>query len=245
MLSDPCPDCAFDGARYTATDLAGTLRSFDLWLGWAVEGRAGAVPEAIALHDRARELLDGSVGLDDVDRAHLGIHHLWAIGRAVAAAGAGPAPAAGRVVQVNASGGGVPKRALEEAEVELGGVVGDRQAARKHHGRPWQALCLWSSEVIDALRGEGHPIAFGSAGENITVGGIDWPSMGPGVRLRIGQVLAETTAWAVPCKKNAAWFVGGNFDRMHHDRHPGWSRIYASVLEPGRVAPGDAVVVEP
>ena len=42
----------------------------------------------------------------------------------------------------------------------------------------------------------------------------------------------------------------GGFDRAgrirgDHDRHPGWSRLYATVLSPGEVAVGDEVVVEP
>ena len=55
----------------------------------------------------------------------------------------------------------MPKQAVDSAEVGLGGHDGDRQRTRKHHGRPWQALCLWSSEVIADLAAEGHPIGPG------------------------------------------------------------------------------------
>ena len=65
------------------------------------------------------------------------------------------------------------------------------------------------------------------------------------MRLQVGEVLAEATAFAEPCAANALWFVGRDFSRIDPDRHPGSSRIYASVLEPGHITVGDPVVVEP
>jgi MOSC domain-containing protein YiiM len=176
---------------------------------------------------------------------HDASHHLSDIGRGLHRLGAGVPTQTGTVAQLNASGGGVPKRPIDAAAVTVRGVVGDTQAARKHHGRPLQALCLWSTEVIAALRAEGHPIEPGFAGENVTLTGIDWSTIRPGAQLRIGDVLAEVSAWATPCKKNADWFVDRDFNRMSHDLHPGWSRAYAWVREPGRITTGDAVVVEP
>jgi MOSC domain-containing protein YiiM len=52
------------------------------------------------------------------------------------------------------------------------------------------------------------------------------------------------SAYATPCKKNAAWFLDGRFGLMH-ERHGPVSRVYATVLEPGAVAVGDAVTLEP
>lgn len=144
----------------------------------------------------------------------------------------------GHVHRLNRSDGGVPKTAVDAVEVGWRGVIGDRQAARQHHGRPWQALCLWSQEVIDAFAADGHPIAAGSAGENITLRGLDWAQVRPGTRLRVGGVLCEISSWALPCKKNARWFTSGDFMLMHHDRGP-VSRAYATVLEPGSIRVGD------
>jgi MOSC domain-containing protein YiiM len=80
----------------------------------------------------------------------------------------------------------------------------------------------------------------------VSIGGIDWPSLRPGTRIAIGDdVLVEVSAYATPCKKNAGWFLGGDFDRMNHDREPGVSRVYASVLRDGVIRPDDSVVVEP
>ncbi|MBX3283837.1 MAG: MOSC domain-containing protein [Actinobacteria bacterium] len=152
--------------------------------------------------------------------------------------------ASGTVAGLFVSDGGVPKAPVPAVEVDHGGVRGDRQANRVHHGRPWQALCLWSTEVIDAFRAQGHPLAPGLAGENVTISGLPWARVRPGAQLRIGSVLAEVSAYAIPCKKNAAWFRDGHFDAMHH-RHGPLSRVYATVLEPGAIAEGDPVVLEP
>ena len=56
--------------------------------------------------------------------------------------------------------------------------------------------------------------------------------------------MLETTPFTLPCAKNAGWFADRDFNHMHHERGP-VSRIYASVLEPGAVAVGDAAVLEP
>jgi MOSC domain-containing protein YiiM len=148
----------------------------------------------------------------------------------------------GTVTHLNVSDGGVPKRHVDAVDIGFRGISGDRQGNRTFHGRPWQALCLWSTEIIESFAAEGHPIAPGRAGENITVRGIGWADMRPGLLLRIGTVLAETSSWAIPCRHNAQWFADGDFRRMSHERGP-VSRIYATVLEPGRVAVGDDVVI--
>jgi MOSC domain-containing protein YiiM len=159
-------------------------------------------------------------------------------------AGQLPASATGHVAQLNTSSGGVPKLPRPSVDVTFGGVRGDVQQAREHHGRPWQALSLWSQEVIDGFVAAGHPIHAGAAGENVTIAGLDWADVRPGVRLRLGDVLAEVWSFAWPCKKNNQWFADGDSRHMHHDRGP-VSRVYALVLETGRIEQGDEVVLEP
>jgi MOSC domain-containing protein YiiM len=85
----------------------------------------------------------------------------------------------GHIHQISLSGGGVPKLPVNRRGGPRG-VVGDDQADKRHHGHPEQALCVWSLEVIEALRDEGHPIEPGFAGENITVAGLDWTLVVPG-----------------------------------------------------------------
>lgn len=163
--------------------------------------------------------------------------------RTLRALGRIPTQGSGSVVQLNRSNGGVPKTPVAEAEVTFTGLSGDAQRTRYHHGRPWQALCLWSKEVIDMFAAGGHPIMPGSAGENITISGLDWGDVRPGVRLRVGSALCEASLFALPCNKNAQWFRDGDFSLMHHERGP-VSRMYATVIEPGRVSTGDTVLLE-
>ncbi|HEX5695581.1 MAG TPA: MOSC domain-containing protein, partial [Acidimicrobiia bacterium] len=131
------------------------------------------------------------------------------------------------------------------AEIDESGLVGDIQADRVHHGRPEQALCLFSLEVIERFRAEGHSISPGSAGENITVAGLDWSEVVPGRRMSIGPVEIEITHYTTPCAKNAQWFSDGRFSRMHQSKHPGESRVYARVLRGGTIAPGDVIDLSP
>jgi MOSC domain-containing protein YiiM len=152
-------------------------------------------------------------------------------------------PIVGRIESLQASGGGVPKSSIPIAEIGPTGVVGDVQANRKHHGRPWQAMCLYSSDLIGELRREGHPIAAGGIGENITVSGVEWTRMRGGLTVTIGSVTLRTSAPAAPCSKIGGSFVDRNWNRIDHAERPGWARWYASVLVGGTVAPGDAVTI--
>ena len=147
--------------------------------------------------------------------------------------------------QISVSDGGVPKLPVLEARVTVEGVAGDRQRNHEVHGGVDRAICLFSLEVIEALRAEGHTIKPGSSGENLTIAGLDWAKLQPGDRLRIGDaVRLEIVKYTEPCKFNAQWFREGNFNRINQKKHPGWSRVYARVLTEGAVRPGDTVVVE-
>jgi MOSC domain-containing protein YiiM len=155
-----------------------------------------------------------------------------------------PGDDAPRVASINVSNGGVPKLAVREARVDVAGVWGDWQNNRKHHGGADRAVCLFSMERIEALRREGHPIAPGSIGENLTLAGLEWERLVPGTRLRVGgEVLLEVTSYTVPCRTIAESFVGGRSARVSQKVHPGWSRLYARVLAAGTVRVDDPVVL--
>ncbi len=173
---------------------------------------------------------------------------LWeawlATGPALRAAGQLPATRRGTVSGLFASGGGVPKLAVDALDVEFMRAGPDRQANRVHHGGPAQVLCLWSAEVVDTLHAEGHPIVRGAAGENVSVRGLPWADVRPGVRLALGEVVCDVTSFATPCRHQAQWFTDGNYRRIH-ERHGSMARVYAAVRTPGRIAVGDAAVLEP
>jgi MOSC domain-containing protein YiiM len=148
----------------------------------------------------------------------------------------------GRIFQLNASSGGVPKRAIQEGQVNELGLVGDSHSFPDIHGGPERALCLFSLERILELQAEGHPIFPGAVGENVTVSGLDWEKLNPGVRLKLGdEVLAEITSYTSPCNTIPASFIDGKFQRISQKLYPGWSRLYARVLKSGKLTVGQRV----
>lgn len=149
----------------------------------------------------------------------------------------------GTVHSINTSRGGVPKLPRPEAAVTADGLAGDRQRDRRYHGGPMRAVSLYSLERVLALQQEGHPVDVGTMGENLTVAGLDWSRVGPGVRLSVGDVLLEITKDAPPCKTIAGSFTDGGFTRASQKVHPGWSRFYARVLREGTVRVGDPVAL--
>jgi MOSC domain-containing protein YiiM len=148
----------------------------------------------------------------------------------------------GRIVQISVSPGGVPKLAVPSAEVTASGVEGDRHRDLEHHGGPDRAVCLFSLEQIRALQAEGHPVVPGALGENVTIEGVAWSDVVPGARLQLGAgVLLEITRYTSPCLNIKPAFTHGDYSRVSEKRHPGWSRVYARVIAPGRIAAGDPV----
>jgi MOSC domain-containing protein YiiM len=148
------------------------------------------------------------------------------------------------VHQINVSDGGVPKHPVFETNISKDGLEGDRQRNLKVHGGPDRAVCLFSVELIERMQDEGHTIDAGSSGENLTLAGIEWKSLEPGATLKIGpDVQLEVTSYCAPCEWNARWFRDGDITRISQRTNPGWSRLYARVLQPGMVRPGDEVVI--
>jgi MOSC domain-containing protein YiiM len=148
------------------------------------------------------------------------------------------------IFSLQRSHGGVPKLAVHEAQVGPLGMIDDKQNDQRYHGGPERALCLYSLEAILALQAEGHPIFPGSTGENVTIAGLDWPTLQPGDRLYLGDdVVVEVTAYTTPCKKITAAFHDGVFTRISQKLHPGWSRLYIRVLQGGTLRVGQPVRV--
>jgi MOSC domain-containing protein YiiM len=152
----------------------------------------------------------------------------------------------GLVHQINISPGGVPKLLVDEARVTWLGIADDGHDDKENHGGPLAALCLYSLEEIERLQAEGHPIAPGTTGENVTLAGLDWSAMTPGARLALGdEVVIELTDYATPCKTIRNSFVNQEFVRISQKLHPGESRVYARILREGTIRPGDVAQLLP
>ncbi|RPI29832.1 MAG: MOSC domain-containing protein [Chloroflexota bacterium] len=151
----------------------------------------------------------------------------------------------GHIFQIGFSDGGVPKLAVQQAEIDALGVKGDRHNHPEVHGGPKAALCVYALERIVSLQAEGHPVFPGALGENLIITGIDWSLVTPGARLRLGQeVLLEVTQYTSPCKTIMPYFTDGDYGRISQNLHPGWSRVYTRVLQPGVIRTGDRVTLE-
>ncbi len=151
-------------------------------------------------------------------------------------------PSLPHITHINISDGGVPKLPIPEAHITPNGLIGDRQRNLKYHGGPDRAVCLWSGDIIQTLQTEGHPIAPGSTGENITVSGLPWEQLGPNTQLQLGDnVRLLITDYAPPCRNIGKFFSDRRYSRINQAHHPGTSRLYARVLVPGIVSLGNNV----
>ncbi|MBX5495270.1 MAG: MOSC domain-containing protein [Bryobacteraceae bacterium] len=156
---------------------------------------------------------------------------------------------AGRVLQLNVSRGGVPKRPIPEGFVTPLGIEGDEVAHPQFHGGPQKALLLLASEVVDKLAAEGFPVYYGALGENVTTRGVDHRQFRAGQRYRIGDVIIELTRPRIPCSTLNVY--GPGIQEAIYDRavkegditspHWGMSGFYAAVLQPGTIRKGDPI----
>ena len=149
------------------------------------------------------------------------------------------AESAAEVVAVCISPGSVPKLPVEAAETTVDGLVGDGHEHQKHC-RPHRAVSIQDIELLDDLRDEGFQLEPGTAGENLTVRGLNVQQRAAGDRLRFqdGPVL-ELTEPRRPC------FV---LDKVHptlKEAIVGRCGFLARVVENGRFFPGQRIVVEP
>lgn len=224
--------------RDTQRTLAVARSLFD---GLVARSTVPSYTERIEVHrDTALDAI-GDEGESQAEKLRIVWEGWEAAAAALSVSGALGPSVSGRVAHLAASGGGVPKDSLQHAEITWSGVVGDRQSNRKHHGAPWQALCLWSSEVIDTLVAEGHDLAPARGGENVTISGLPWDRIGPGSLLRIGETVCQVWAYTTPCKNFTQWFRDGRLSPEH--RVDEMTRVYAAVLNPGTVSVGDPAVL--
>lgn len=151
----------------------------------------------------------------------------------------------GRVVAINTSAGGVPKAPVIEAAVTPLGLEGDSHRNMELHGGPDRAVILFSLERINDLIREGHPIATGATGENLTIASLNWNIVIPGVELMIGpserQVRLLITKYTTPCAKIRNSFLRQDQTRISQKHFPGWSRVCARVVQSGVIHIGDSV----
>jgi len=155
------------------------------------------------------------------------------------------------IVQVNVSPGGLPKRPIATGFVSPLGVEGDDHAHPGIHGGPRKAVLLIAAETVDDLKARGYPLFYGALGENLTTHGLDYRQLRIGTQLRAGGTVIEITQARGPC--TALDIYGPELKAEIYDAQvkagdavsPRWgmSGLYASVISPGAVGPGDIIAV--
>ncbi|PZN25718.1 MAG: hypothetical protein DIU71_19365 [Proteobacteria bacterium] len=142
-----------------------------------------------------------------------------------------------RVVAINISPGGIPKKPLPEARVLLSGLEGDGHNHEKHN-TPLQAISITDLEDLNDMRNKGFDVYPGAIGENVTVSDLNVDELEIGDRLIFsGGVEIELTKRRKPC------YV---LDAIHPElkKHlVGRCGFLAKVIRTGTLQPGETIEV--
>jgi MOSC domain-containing protein YiiM len=155
----------------------------------------------------------------------------------------------GRVLQINISRGGLPKRPIAAGDLTSEGFEGDSWAHPEIHGGPQKAVLMIASELIESLRAKGFSVYPGALGENLTTEGLEPARWRMGQQYLVGQAVIELTTIRTPC--NSLDIYGPAIQKEIYDRavkagdstSPRWalSGFYARVVQPGLVFPGNSI----
>jgi MOSC domain-containing protein YiiM len=129
--------------------------------------------------------------------------------------------------------------------LSYGGLRGDGQADRVHHGGPDKAVCVYPAAHYEHWRAQPGlaAMAWGGFGENITLGGATETQLCIGDRFELGQAVVEISQPRQPCWKLARrWRVQ---DLKEQSERTGFTGFYFRVLCHGFIQAGDpGVLVE-
>ena len=141
---------------------------------------------------------------------------------------------------------GLPKMAVELANLTVSGIDGDynRFRKKKKNNDPDMAIMILCTDILSQLNQEGWPAQPGDLGENLTLTGMDYASIETGQQYKIGDVTLEISIICDPCSNLYILPYVGNergpaFIKTLMNRR-GW---YARVLTPGAIKSGDSVTI--
>ena len=139
---------------------------------------------------------------------------------------------------------GIFKRSVD-GPVQVGeqGIPGDFIGDKHNHGGPDQAVYVYGSLDYDWWAAElGREMTPGLFGENLTIEGLESPTLKIGDRLAVGEVLLEVTAPRIPCGTLAGRMELPAFAKQF--RFAGRPGVYCRVLRQGVLQAGDPVSLE-
>ena len=127
--------------------------------------------------------------------------------------------------------------------LSYGGLQGDEQADRKHHGGPEKAVCVYPAVHYDYWRAQPGlaEMPLGGFGENITLSGATESQLCIGDRFQFGAALVEISQPRQPCwKLSRRWHVE---DLKEQAERNGRTGFYFRVIRHGWIKPGDVVIL--
>jgi len=129
---------------------------------------------------------------------------------------------------------GVIKKPVPEIYVKIDhGVVGDAHAGDWH-----RQVSLLADESVDKLREKMPGLSAGVFAENILTSGICLYELPIGTKMRVGEALLQVTQIGKECHNS-----GCAIKRQTGDCVMPREGIFASVLEEGKIKPGDMIEV--
>lgn len=127
--------------------------------------------------------------------------------------------------------------------IEAEGLVGDRQADRRHHGGVEKALHHYPREHYDAWRAEAPELASAfdapAFGENVSTLGLTEESVCVGDVFSLGDARLQVSQGRQPCL--TLNFRFGRRDMARRTQESGRCGWYYRVLEIGAARPGDSL----
>jgi MOSC domain-containing protein YiiM len=135
-----------------------------------------------------------------------------------------------------------------EGDAHAGETVQHRYQARKDPTRTnLRQVHLIPTELLDELADQGHPVAPGQLGENVTTSGLDLQALPTGARLHLGpDAVVELTGLRTPCRlidRVAPGVMSRLIDRDDEGRVVRRAGVMSIVVTGGVVHPGDAIRV--
>ena len=130
---------------------------------------------------------------------------------------------------------GVQKMAVSQVQTRVDhGIVGDAHAGNWH-----RQISLLAQESVEPLKTLLPDLAPGAFAENILTRGLTLHTLPVGTRLRVGEAKLEVTQIGKECHAGCA------IRRLTGDCVMPREGIFAKVLEPGIIRPGDPIQVLP
>ena len=139
----------------------------------------------------------------------------------------------GKILSVNISRRkGQIKQPVKECMLNMEGIEGDAHAGNWH-----RQVSLLAQESIDVMRVHYPEIAPGDFAENITTSGIILTDIPIGTKFTMGQAVLELTQIGKECHSDC------EIRKKVGDCVMPREGVFARVLQPGTVRPGDAIEV--